>query len=202
MSFESYIKNKKAIVFTLDDALFPKKDYLLQVYYLFTEFMEYSEQMDSKKMLSFMTQTYMSSGESDIFRRTAEEFNIPSRYEQNFELLHETARLPLKLLLYNKVLELLQEATKQQLTVFILADGKPEVAINKIKQIEWNGLEQNLRLYFMAEYDNSCILTLNEILATAKIKKEDVVVFVSPIQFESNFCENQIVSFSVDKILR
>lgn len=202
MSFESYLKNKKAIVFTLDDALFPIKDYLLQVYYLFAEFMEYSEQINSKKMLSFLTQVYAQEDSSDIFGKTAKEFNIPEKYKHNFELLHETARLPLKLLLYANVLALLQEAAKQQIAVFILAEGNPAVAINKIKQIEWHGLAPYLKLYFTAEYDNSCYLAFKEILATESLGKEDVVLFVSPKQFESNFCENQIVSFSVDEILR
>ena len=34
---------KKAFVFELDNVLYPEKDYLLQVYYLFASFLEYSE---------------------------------------------------------------------------------------------------------------------------------------------------------------
>lgn len=201
MLFERFLKNKKAVVFTLDDALFPQKDYLLQVYYLFSEFMEYSEQIDSKKVLAFMTKEYTTNGVNAVFTKAAEKFDISKKYEHNFALLHETARLPLKLLLYSQVLALLQEAVKQNIQIFILVEGNPAIAINKIKQIEWNGLEQYLKLYFMTEYDNSCALTVKEMLTVAQLIKEDVVLFTSPIQFESNFCGNQIFSFCVNEVL-
>ncbi|RZL39201.1 MAG: haloacid dehalogenase, partial [Pedobacter sp.] len=92
MSFDKYLSNKKAVIITLDDALFPKKDYLLQVYYLFSEFMAYSEQLDSKAVVAFMSKIYQEDGETEIFEKTAAQFQIASKYQQNFKLLHETAR--------------------------------------------------------------------------------------------------------------
>ncbi|MEJ5052826.1 hypothetical protein [Sphingobacterium sp. MYb382] len=35
--------DKSVYVFEIDDILFPKRDYLLQVYYLFANFIEYTE---------------------------------------------------------------------------------------------------------------------------------------------------------------
>ena len=142
MSFEKYLINKKALIITLDGALYPKKDYLLQVYYLFSEFMAYSEQLDSKAMIEFMSIEYAENGEEEIFNKTATQFGIPESYKHNFNLLHETARLPLKLLLFKQVLELLQEAVMDRVQIFIIAEGNLAEAINKIKQIEWHGLQE------------------------------------------------------------
>ena len=201
MSFEKYLANQKAIIITLDDALFPKKDYLLQVYYLFAEFMAYSAQIDSKAMLDFMREKFLAEGDVDIFEKTALEFRIAAKYKQNFNLLHETARLPLKLLLYQQVLKLLKEAAASKMTVFLLAEGNPQVAINKIKQVEWNDLERYLKVYFTNEFEDSVALTLTELLRIEGFNNEEVVLFSSQNQFDNNFVNATIKCFSVAEIL-
>lgn len=201
MSFDKYLSNKKAVIITLDDALFPKKDYLLQVYYLFSEFMAYSEQLDSKAVVAFMSKIYQEDGETQIFEKTATKFQIPEKYQQNFKLLHETARLPLKLLLFKNVLAILQEIVVERKQLFLLAEGNPAVAINKIKQTEWHGLEAYLKVYFTVEYDGSVEKTLEHLLEDEGLMHDDVVLFTSPIQFESNFVNLNIECFSVTEIL-
>lgn len=201
MSFEKYLSNKKALIITLDDALYPKKDYLLQVYYLFSEFMAYTEHLDAKAIVEFMSEEYKTHGEQDLFKKTASKFNIPEKYEQNFNLLFETARLPLKLLLFQKVLGLLQEAVVNRRSIFILVEGNPAEALNKIKQIEWNGLEQYLKLYFTAEYNGSVAETIAHLLKEQSVEKDEVVLFVSEIQSQSNFVNIDVESFSVTEIL-
>lgn len=153
MAFEDYIKNKKAFILGLDNVIYPEKDYLLQVYYLFAEFMEYSEQLNAKAILDFMRQEFESHGIVNIFEKTAAQFNIPEKYKGNFILLHQNARLPLKLLLYQQVLSFLQEVVIERKDIFLLIDGDPIQQLNKIKQIEWHGLEQYLKVYFSAEFE-------------------------------------------------
>lgn len=201
MSFEKYLSHKKALIITLDDALYPKKDYLLQVYYLFSEFMAYSEQIDAKAIVDFMSKEYLESGEQDIFAKTAAKFNIPDKYEHNFNLLFETARLPLKLLLFQGVLNLLQEAVVDRIRIFILVDGNPAEAINKIKQIEWNGLQDYLKVYFTVEYDHLVTNTIAGLLEEQSLVKDEVIIFVSKNQSESNFVDSTLESFSVTEIL-
>ncbi|MFN0256572.1 haloacid dehalogenase [Pedobacter ureilyticus] len=201
MSFEKYLSNKKALIITLDDALFPKKDYLLQVYYLFSEFIAYSEQIDAKAIIDFMSEEYRTHGEQELFKKTAAKFDIPEKYEQNFNLLFETARLPLKLLLFQNVLSLLQEAVVDRRPIFILVEGNPAEAINKIKQMEWNGLEQYLKVYFDAEYNASAKDTIKYILKEQSLDRDEVVLFTSQIQLENNFVDSIIDCFSVTEIL-
>lgn len=201
MSFEKYLSNKKALIITLDDTLYPKKDYLLQVYYLFSEFMAYAEQIDAKAIVDFMSKEYAENGEQNIFAKTAAQFSIPEKYEHNFTLLFETARLPLKLLLFQNVLALLQEVVADKRSIFILAEGNPAEAINKIKQIEWNGLEQYLKLYFIAEYNNSASEAIIELLKQQCIDQDEVVMFVSENQSQASFVDVDIDCFSVTEIL-
>ena len=153
MAFENYIVPKTAFIFGFDNVLYPEKDYLLQVYYLFSEFMEYTEQLNAKNIVEFMRSTYASEGEVAIFDKTAAKFGIPEKYRANFLLLHENARLPLKLLLFQQMLSFLQEIVIERKAIYILIAGNPAVQLNKIRQIEWHGLEKYLKVYFSEEIE-------------------------------------------------
>jgi len=142
---------KKAFVFELDDVLFPKQDYLLQVYYLFAAFLEHTEQLNSKEILALMKETYETKGEDAVFDAVKTAFKLDEKYRENFDRLLKIARLPLKLLLYKQMLELLQQIVVDRKQIFILTNGNPEQQLNKIKQTEWNGLEKYLICYFADE---------------------------------------------------
>ena len=144
--------SKKAYIFELDDVLFPEKDYLLQVYYLFANFIEYTETFPlSIDLTAFMKLSYESMGADGIFERAQETFAFDAKYKEEFERLHHTARLPLKLLLYKEALTLLQDIVINRKNIFLVTNGKPEPQLNKIQQIEWNGLEEYLIVYFAEE---------------------------------------------------
>ena len=168
---------KKAFVFELDNVLYPEKDYLLQVYYLFASFLEYKEMYDAKVLTKLMTDTYNAEGTGPIFNRVQEKFLIDEQYRYNFDLLHITARLPLKLLLYKNALTLLQDIVVDRKQIFILTNGNPEQQLNKIRQTEWHGLENYLTCYFADE-----ILpkpepdALHHILKTHNLERRDVVM--------------------------
>jgi FMN phosphatase YigB (HAD superfamily) len=142
---------KKAFVFELDDVLYPEKDYLYQVYYLFANLMEYTELIDAKAMISLMTDSYEKEGKNAVFDSVRQKFEIAGKYRDNFENLLLTAKLPLKLLLYQKMLELLQEIVIDRKKIFIVTNGNPIQQLNKIKQTEWHGLENYLICYFADE---------------------------------------------------
>ena len=144
-------KDKHLVIFELDDVLYPEKDYLLQVYYLFAQFIEYSEQKNAQTILAFMKSEFEQTGSLNLFSKTAAAFHIDKKYEHNFDLLHQTARLPLKLLLFKNLLEFLQELVIDRIKIVIVTTGNPAQQLNKIKQTEWNGLEKYLTVYFVDE---------------------------------------------------
>ena len=44
----------KGFIFELDNVLFPEKEYLYQVYYLFAGYLEYTELLDAKVLVNLM----------------------------------------------------------------------------------------------------------------------------------------------------
>ncbi len=151
MNYQTIDKRKNAFIFELDDVLYPEKDYLYQVYYLFAALLEYTEFIDAKETTNFMINTYIAEGKTFVFDRLKEKLNINEKFRINLDNLLVTAKLPLKLLLYKNMLNLLQEIVIDIKKVFIVSNGNPAQQLNKIKQTEWHGLEQYLTVYFAEE---------------------------------------------------
>ena len=161
MKVSPLVKDKQIVIFELDDVLFPSKDYLLQVYYLFAQFIEYAQQKNAQSILDFMRSEYESSGTNKLFEKTAQKFELSDTYQHNFDLLHQTARLPLKLLLYNSMLKFLQELVVDRKQIYIVTSGNPEQQLNKIKQTEWNGLEKYLTVHGIEFINDSKATNIN-----------------------------------------
>jgi len=151
MTYTDIDKRKKAFIFELDNVLYPEKDYLFQVYYLFASLLEYAELIDAKETTDLMVNTYNEEGPALVFDRLKEKLNINEKFRDNLNHLMITAKLPLKLLLYENMLNLLQEIVIDRKKVFIVTNGNPEQQLNKIRQTEWHGLEQYLIAYFAEE---------------------------------------------------
>jgi FMN phosphatase YigB (HAD superfamily) len=144
--------SKKAFIFELDNVLFPEKDYLLQVYYLFAQFIEYTETVPfATELTDFLKLSYETHGAQGIFDRAKETYNIDEKYRSQFDMLYTTARLPLKLLLFQDALTLLQEIVTDRKQIFIVTNGNPDQQLNKIRQTDWAGLENYLTVFFANE---------------------------------------------------
>ena len=177
MDAEAYIKTYGSFVFDLDDVIYPERDYLLQVYYLFANFMEYTEQLNAQEIVDFMKAEYEQAGAVGIFDKAAARFNIPEQYKKNFSLLHRTAKLPLKLLVFEPVLKFMQDLVVDRKQLFLLVSGDPEQQLNKIRQVEWMGLQQYLRVYFSAEFaQKPSTEGLSYLIEQHELKPEEVLV--------------------------
>src|SRR5690606_36088887 len=96
---ETFNFHYSAYDFENTDELYPKQDYLLQVYYLFANFVEYTEGRSlAKDMIGFMQETLETLGEEKVLAETFAHFGLPDSYLENFERLKANAHLPLKLI--------------------------------------------------------------------------------------------------------
>jgi FMN phosphatase YigB (HAD superfamily) len=141
----------QGFVFELDNVLFPEKEYLYQVYYLFAGYLEYTELLDAKVLVNLMVQTHEQEGASQVFNVLQERFKLDEKYRFNFEHLHTAAQVPLKIMLYPHMLTLLQDIVVDRKQIFIVTNGNPVQQLNKIKHTDWQGLEKYLTCYFAEE---------------------------------------------------
>ncbi len=186
----------KALIFELDDVLYPQKDYLLQVYFLFAQFLEYTETYPrADELIRFSKKAYEAKGPEGLFSKMQQAFGIDSKYSENFDRLHLKAKLPLKLLLFDEMLALLKEAASEGKTIFIATSGNPDMQLNKIKQVEWNGLEKHIQVYFCDEIRlKPQPDTLFKLMADNDLKPEDVVLFGRG-DSDRQFAENSGIHF-------
>ncbi len=152
LSYSDIDTSKNVFIFELDDVLYPQQDYILQVYYLFANFLEYTESFPpAAELTEFLKKSYLQHGSEGIFKKASAVFGIDTKYEENFNRLHSSAQLPLKLLLYPSVLELLKSLVSDQKSVYIFTKGNPLIQLNKLKHLDWQGLDRKLKVYFYDE---------------------------------------------------
>lgn len=145
-------EEKKVYVFELDDVIFPKKDYLLQVYYLFANFIEFTETFPPQgDLVNFMKKHLESQGEESLFEHAQETFGFDIKYKENFERLHVNAVLPLKLHLFDHIAALFSQLNAANKRICVLTKGNPLEQINKVKFVEWGAFSEQIKIYFQDE---------------------------------------------------
>jgi FMN phosphatase YigB (HAD superfamily) len=177
----------KAYIFELDNVLFHERDYLLQVYYLFANFIEFTETIPTgKELTDFLKTAYEHHGSEDLFDKAKEAYNLDEKYRDNFNLLHFKARLPLKLLVYSQMMTLLQEMVVDRKQIFLITNGNSQIQLNKIKQTDWNGLEPYLQVYFADEFTPKPYTDVFDVLIDQHklIRKEVAIVGASGVDEE------------------
>lgn len=194
MKFPNISEQKKVVIFEFDDILYPQKDYDLQVYYLFANFIEYLETFPpAQEVVYFIQKRYERHQNKGMFKEVAATFGIDAKYEENLKLLFKNAKLPLKLLLFKEALELLQELTVNRVKVFILTAGDAQQQLNKITQTEWHGLDQYLKVYFKEELKDNALATIihengfnpEEVLFIGRSEEDRVMAHRCGIDFNS-----------------
>lgn len=204
ITYKELDQHKKAFIFELDDVLYPERDYLLQVYYLFAHLLEYTEKVPpADDLTAFFKKTYTHYGAEGIFQRAAETFGIDDKYLKQFNRLHVEAKLPLPLLLFGEVEALLKAIISHKKQVFILTKGNPLMQLNKIKQITWGELAQAIKIYF---YDELIIQgyqqPLQHVLLENNIPLTDVLAFGTTNTLKEHELMHEIDYLAVHTLFR
>ncbi|ERJ58272.1 hypothetical protein [Sphingobacterium paucimobilis] len=148
---------KSLYLFEIDDVLFSTRDYLLQVYYLFGSFYEFTEGIaKANEMAEFMKKVHDHHGAEAVFPAAQVMFGIDGKYEENFNRLKANAQIPLKLLILEPVAQLLLQLEDKGKHIAILTKGNPVEQLNKLKFLDWgmaDRVKEKLRVYFVDELE-------------------------------------------------
>lgn len=179
IEFSDIENGKSGFVFELDNVLYPEKDYDLQVFYLFANLLEYSEGAPvAADLTHFLKKSYESQGLEGLMDKASAAFGIDKKYHESFNRLRVNAQLPLRLLLYPSILRMLHAIRKADRTIFILTRGNPLMQLNKIKYVDWEGLDKHLKVYF---YDEIKVIKQQEpllyLMEENQLNPKDIVFF-------------------------
>lgn len=180
--------DKAVYVFEVDDVLYPKKDYLLQVYYLFSNFVEYTEGRPlAKEMIAFMKEAFETAGEEAVLSQTITYFELDESYRENFERLNANAHLPLKLILKDDIKTLLLSLFEKEKKVGILTDGNPVEQLNKLKHVDWQEISKflpSLKVFFIRELMFRNINPIDFLVEEYQVPADEIqVVTVKELEF-------------------
>ncbi|GAA4788125.1 hypothetical protein GCM10023231_15380 [Olivibacter ginsenosidimutans] len=203
LTYKELDSHKKAFIFELDDVLYPERDYLLQVYYLFAHLLEYTETVPpAEDLVAFFQKAYTYHGAAGIFDRAADAFGIDANYRAQFNRLHVQAKLPLPLLLFGEVENLLKAIVSAGKRVFILTKGNPLMQLNKLKQLAWGELAKAIKTYF---YDELVIQGYQQplipILQENHLELADVLLFGKEDTIKDTDLEHQVDYLPIQKFL-
>lgn len=175
---ENITFDKDLYLFELDDVLFPKRDYLVQVYYLFGSFYEFTEgQSNANDIAKFMTKIYDLHGEEHVLLATKMMFNINNQYDDNFYRLLANAQIPLKLEFTQQTKLLLDQLIDKKKKIAILTKGNPIEQLNKIKFIDWGSLDylkDSIKIYFADELNFRAIDPIEYIAKEFNINSKQI----------------------------
>lgn len=171
---------KSVYLFEIDDVLYPKRDYLLQVYYLFSNFVEYMEARPlAKDMTAFMKTTFEAAGEEAVLRETIAHFALDETYTEHFGRLKANAHLPLKLILKSDIKTLLLSLFEKQKKVGILTAGNPVEQLNKLKHIDWQELSvflPSLKVFFIRELEFRNINPIDYLVGEYHVAADEIQI--------------------------
>lgn len=144
--------DKQLYLFEVDDVLYPKRDFVLQIYYLFGQFVEFTESRPiAAAITQFMKEHYEADDTAGLLKVTQKEFDLLEDYSENFERLQANAHLPLKLLLFEETKDNFQRLTQLGKKIAILTAGNPVLQLNKLKHMDWAGWDKKIKIYFTDE---------------------------------------------------
>lgn len=170
--------DKTLYVFELDDVLFPRKDYILQIYYLFASFFEFTEgTIKANELANFMKKVYEVHGEGAVFDAAKEVFGIDEKYRENLARLIANGQVPLRLNLFPEVEKTLLTLFQKGKQVAILTKGNPVEQLNKLKFIDWgsvNEFKNKLKIYFEDELTFTSLNPISYIAEVYDIQVNDI----------------------------
>lgn len=173
--------DKKMYLFELDEVLFPEKDYCLQIYYLFAQFVAFTEaRAVAEPLTRYMKEVYLDQGHAAVYPQAARAYAFQADYLENFERLMANGQLPLKLYLFNEVKLLLASILERDGQIGVLTKGNPVMQLNKLKHLDWQGLDQGVRAYFQDELDFRNIEPFNYIASENQLSVDDIVFIQEP----------------------
>jgi FMN phosphatase YigB (HAD superfamily) len=194
--------HKKAILLDIDNVLFPKQDYLIQVYYMFANLLEFTEgKQVGLQMTQFMKTHLLQQGELGVFEAACNEFGFSSSFANQFDRLHYQAQLPVPLLLYPKLKTWLLEWMENGTFICLYTDQDPALQLNKLKHLEWpTRLAQNVQVYFEKELTFRGLHPIEYLLDQFKLNASDVVFISDGNQIPMGIQQSSIETVSIQSL--
>jgi phosphoglycolate phosphatase-like HAD superfamily hydrolase len=145
--------NYSTFIFDLDNTLYDEIDYLFQGYKKISEYVEVRYKISSVIVEKFMILEFINNGRQNLFDVVLRHFNLPKHEIENFLQIIRTISIFPKIKLRKTYYTYLKKLNSYNKNLFILTNGNPLQQSNKIKCIDWEGIDKYIKVYFANLYE-------------------------------------------------
>lgn len=139
-------------IFDLDNTIYNEEDYLFQAYKVICErFSRLEPGLDKKSLFDLMIKIYHQEGRDKLFDRFFETTGSDKSHMDHFLRILRTFTPEKPLLPDKTVREFLHMLVEKKKNIYVLTNGNPQQQRNKIRHIEWDGLEKHISFIFAEE---------------------------------------------------
>lgn len=139
MYFHYLFNNYKAVIFDLDNTIYPEIEYLKRAYFQISKSIVLEENIDCENIMDiyyFLLNTFLTRGRKDLFQQTKNKYNLRKLTLNNFlDRLHQVSLVKNELNIFGDIKRLLQHLHKRKILLFILTNGNVTQQKNKIRSI-------------------------------------------------------------------
>jgi HAD superfamily hydrolase (TIGR01549 family) len=204
-------QNYDIVLFDLDDTLYPEIEYLQAAFGAIGQFFEKKYALNAWQLEEFLTTTFIKHGRQNLFNQCFNHFKeeIQDKKRKNTEgVLFEnifveqclnilrTVEIPEKICLFPYVYEIFPQLLAQEKQIFIITNGNITQQKNKIKQLEWNGMDASITVVFANQFaPKPSPKVFTDFLEPHFHLKNKNILFVGDAETDAEFSRNIGVDF-------
>ncbi len=150
-AYNKWFENKDAVIFDLDGTIYREWDYLSQAYREIGRNAESKYGISHFLIYNFLESEFLTSGRFGLFDKMIEKFGLPAGYKHEVLSILRNAKMTEKLNCYSEIKECLEWLVSQSKQIFIVTNGNIIQQKNKIRNIEFGSLLDNLNVIYADE---------------------------------------------------
>ncbi|MCA0931069.1 HAD family hydrolase [Lutimonas saemankumensis] len=148
----SSLLNYDCYIFDLDNTLYDENVYLFSVYREISEFISSRYEFESEVVENYLINEFNERGRHKLLSKMITHFEINDALLSNLLLIMRTHVMSAPMLLFPKMRSFLLQLITCKKKTFVLTNGNVQQQKNKIKQIDWTGLN-NIHFVFANEIE-------------------------------------------------
>jgi HAD superfamily hydrolase (TIGR01549 family) len=142
-------------IFDLDNTIYNEEDYLFQAYMAIADrFAHIIPDYNSKELYNILKDLYFKEGREKLFDKFLNIVNLDKSYLTDCLNILRTFKPEKPLFINKEVQEFIRSLESMGKSIFILTNGNTDQQKNKIRNILWDGLDENIRFIYADEIES------------------------------------------------
>lgn len=198
----SDLYNFSLYIFDLDNTIYKEEDYLFEAYKNIAASIAWKiPSLNKEELFLTLRRLYETDGRILLFDNFLNKYGIDQRYLQECIHILRSFKAVKKYRIFPVVKKALRELVSQGKPVFILTNGNPEQQRNKIKNINWEGIERSMTFVFANEFEPKPSSAGVEYILNISGIERNKAVMIGDSEIDHNCAENSGLAFIDVKIL-